>query len=179
MSDTREAEGPHYPLANLPSSTSPESSDLESPGSKEEIKDDKQVLTAEQNGENAPSESQYITGFALWVNMISLMLSIFLIALDMVCFFSVTPLFSYLLQQFLFATLAFVTMRSLLIKVLDHRRDLCTRHHKRLPRHQRPGLVRLCFLSYRWWLPINLGQNIPEFPSQVQLSHCHFHLRSG
>lgn len=102
MSDTREAEGPHYPLANLPSSSSPESSDLESPGSrddiKDEIKDGNQVLTSEQNGESAQTESQYITGFALWVNMISLMLSIFLIALDMVCsfflfsFFFVLPL---------------------------------------------------------------------------------------
>ena len=87
MSDTRQPEGPHYPLADLPSSSSPDTSDLESPGSKDEIKDVNQVLASDQNGESAQSESQYISGFALWVNMISLMLCIFLIALDMVCLF--------------------------------------------------------------------------------------------
>lgn len=85
MRDARELEGFPYPLGNLPSSSSPDTSDLETPGSsRDELKDDNKVLTAEQNGETAQSESQYITGFALWVSMISLMLSIFLIALDMV-----------------------------------------------------------------------------------------------
>lgn len=84
MSDTREAEAP-YPLGSLPSSSSPDSSDVESPAtSQDKIKEHNQVLASEQNGEIAEAESQYITGFALWVNMISLMLSIFLIALDMV-----------------------------------------------------------------------------------------------
>lgn len=84
MSDTREAEAP-YSLGSLPSSSSPDTSDLESPAtSQDKIKEHNQVLASEQNGENAQAESQYITGFALWVNMISLMLSIFLIALDMV-----------------------------------------------------------------------------------------------
>lgn len=93
MSDTREVQDPPYPLGSLPSSSSPDTSDLESPAASQDvIKEQNQVLASEQNGENAQAESQYITGFALWVNMISLMLSIFLIALDMVrttsfCFF--------------------------------------------------------------------------------------------
>lgn len=87
MSDAREVQDPPYPLANLPSSSSPDTSDLETPSPQTEIKDDNQVFTSEQNGESEQSESQYISGFALWVNMVSLMLSIFLIALDMVGFF--------------------------------------------------------------------------------------------
>ncbi|KAM0520798.1 hypothetical protein ACHAPE_003199 [Trichoderma viride] len=84
MSDTREVQDPPYPLGSLPSSSSPDTSDLESPAASQDvIKEQNQVLASEQNGENAQAESQYITGFALWVNMISLMLSIFLIALDM------------------------------------------------------------------------------------------------
>lgn len=85
MSDTREVQDPPYPLGGLPSSSSPDTSDLESPAASQDgIKEQNQVLASEQNGESAQAESQYITGFALWVNMISLMLSIFLIALDMV-----------------------------------------------------------------------------------------------
>lgn len=84
MINTQEGEAP-YPLGSLPASSFPDTSDLESPAtSQDRIKEHNQVLASEQNGENAQAESQYITGFALWVNMISLMLSIFLIALDMV-----------------------------------------------------------------------------------------------
>lgn len=99
MSYILEDEGPHYPLANLSFSTTPYTSDFEASRSQDVIKDDNQVLTAEPNGETVQPEPQYSSGFALWVNMISLMLSIFLIALDMVGFvLSLAFLFAFFIN---------------------------------------------------------------------------------
>ena len=82
MDDSR-GEKPQHSLATSASSSPQSSAGLEIPATPEHGKYGDQ-LSSDQNDEIVPPESEYLSGFALWINMVSLMLSIFLIAMDMV-----------------------------------------------------------------------------------------------
>jgi hypothetical protein len=111
---------------------------------------------------DSPSPApEYLTGFKLWVTMVAMMLSIFLIAMDMVG------------ALFLFSSFLFLLDASpkpcplewwLITIVSDHRCHLCPRHHQRIQRYQGSGVVRCRLLLDVWWFSINMGQDLSKLP---------------
>jgi len=87
----RDNEKLQHPLADLDSNSPQSGSVLEISGSPEH-------LSSNQNDEAAPPESEYLSGLTLWINMVSLMLSIFLIAMDMVRVFFLSSFSNPFLQ---------------------------------------------------------------------------------
>ena len=129
--------------------------------SQEHGKDGSSKLLSDQDNESPSPAPEYLSGFKLWITMVAMMLSIFLIAMDMVGALFPSLIFSVPFRCFSKPC----PLEWWFIKIVsDHRCHLCPRHHQRIQRYQGSGMVRCRLLLDVWRFSINMGQDLSKLP---------------